>query len=324
VLRVALAVEDAAGVNALRLVTGRGHRVVTVFTGTRDRGGGSVASVATEAESLGLSTRPASDVRRPGAAALLRAQHVDLLLSIHCRYKVHADLLEVPTIGAYNLHPGPLPGCAGLHPTSWALYEGAKRHGVTLHGMTPDMDAGPIAFVDDFELQPDDTGLSVLMKSVQRGLRLVERLLDLAERGESIPARPQELARRRWFGAGPPDGGRLDWNCPALRVVDFVRACDYRPFPSPWGAPRCVAHGLDLAVLEARVAQGREGGSVAAPGAVRSTSTSSGSVLVAAADAWVEVIEVEVSGEEMAAAEILRDGEQLWRVHDQARSRIAP
>jgi UDP-4-amino-4-deoxy-L-arabinose formyltransferase/UDP-glucuronic acid dehydrogenase (UDP-4-keto-hexauronic acid decarboxylating) len=314
-LGVALAAEEGAGVRALQLLMERGHRVVAVYTGSGQKSGSSqaAASVTRTAEALGVSHYPASEVRTPGPARLLRDERVHLLISVHCRYKVHRDLLEVPTIGAYNLHPGPLPECAGLHPQSWALYEGATSHGVTLHSMTSEMDAGPIAFADEFPLHPDDTGLSVLTQCVGRGIPLLARLLDLAERGESIPGQPQELARRRWFGAGPPAGGCLDWSRPARHIVDFVRACDYRPFPSPWGAPRCVARGQVVGVLDARLVRDQPGEGDAPPGTVRDQGRR---MLVAAADAWVEVGEVEVAGQERPAADVLLDGERLRRTHD--------
>ncbi len=303
-LTIALAGEEAAGVQALRLLAHRGHRVVAVFTGSTE--GGSSASPASTAESLGVPVRAASEVREPALAGWLREQRVELLLSVHSRHLIDADVLAAPTLGAYNLHPGPLPERAGLNPQSWALYEGADRHGVTLHQMTPVFDAGPIAFTDAFDLQASDTGLSVLTQCVRRGLGLLERLLELLERGEPVPAHPQDSARRRWFGAGPPDDGRLDWRRPARCAVDFVRACDYRPFHSPWDAPRCTAHGLDVAVLGASVDLGS---APAAPGTV--AHAEGGAVLVAAADAWVRVTQVEVEGRELPAADVFHDGERL-------------
>jgi UDP-4-amino-4-deoxy-L-arabinose formyltransferase/UDP-glucuronic acid dehydrogenase (UDP-4-keto-hexauronic acid decarboxylating) len=302
-LTIALAAEEAAGVQALRLLTNRGHRVATVFTGAG--ASGASASVASAAESLDLPVRPAAEVRDPATVRLLVREGVDLLLSVHSRHLIHADLLTAPAHGAYNLHPGALPHCAGLNTPSWALYEGAERHGVTLHQMTPVFDAGPIVFVEEFDIQPSDTGLSILMQCVRRGLALVGRLLELLEAGEPVPARPQDLDRRRWHDAGPPDGGQLDWCAPAQRVVDFVRACDFGPFPSPWGYPRCRAGELDVAVSKAAVADetlDRAPGTVAHAG---------GAALVAAADAWVRVEEVEVEGERLAAVEVLREGERL-------------
>ena len=310
-LTIGLAAEDAAGVQALRLLAQRGHRVAAVFTDSGDDGssaseGGSSASVASLAKSLGVPVRAASEVRGPALASWLREQQVELLLSVHCLHKVHADVLAVPALGAYNLHPGPLPECAGLNSPSWALYEGANRHGVTLHHMTPVFDAGPIVFADAFDLQRSDTGLSVLIQCVRRGLRLAEQLLDLLERGAPIPAHSQDLARRRWFGLGPPDDGRLDWRRPAHCAVDFVRACDYTPFPSPWGFPRCTAHGLDVTVLKAAVDRSR---ALAAPGTVAQASDRT--ALIAAADAWVRVEQVEVDGRQLPAVDVLQDGERL-------------
>ena len=54
---------------------------------------------------------------------------------------------------AYNLHPGP-PQYPGLFPSVFALYDGAKRFGVTLHEMTAKVDAGPIVAVDEFAIDP--------------------------------------------------------------------------------------------------------------------------------------------------------------------------
>lgn len=303
-LKIALAGEEAAGVQALRLLAHRGHEVVAVFTDSRE--GGSSASVASTAGSLGVAVHEAREVREPALADWLRERQVELLLSVHSRHQIDADVLAAPPLGAYNVHPGPLPECAGLNAPSWALYEGADRHGVTLHQMSPVIDAGAIVFEDRFDVRSRDNGLAVLMQCVRRGLRLIERLLDLIERDEPIPAHPQDLERRRWFGAGPPEEGLLDWRKPAQRAVDFVRACDYTPFRSPWGFPRCIVDGVDVAILGASV--DREQGDLD-PGTV--AHADGGAVLVAAADAWVRVEQVEVEGRRRAATDVFRDGVRL-------------
>lgn len=287
----------------LRLLASRGHELVAVFTHLS--ASASAASVAGTAEALRVPVHPATEVREPALAGRLAGLGVELLLSVHSRHLIHADVLDVPALGAYNLHPGPLPQYSGMNVTSWALYEGAERHGVTLHHMTPVFDAGPIVFTEEFDLQATDTGLSVLMQCVRRGVRLVEQLLELLERGEPVPALPQELAERRWFNSGPPHEGRLDWSRPAREVVDFVRACDYTPFPSPWGAPRCSAHGLEVGILDAALDRGQG----QAPGTV--AHADEGAVLIGAADAWVRVQEVEIDGHRLPAADVLRDGECL-------------
>lgn len=303
-LTVALAAEEAAGVQALRLLAHRGHDIAAVFTGSRRHH--ETASVASAAAALGVPVRPAIEVRSGETARLLRERHVDLLLSVHSRHLIHAELLAAPAHGAYNLHPGALPEWAGLNTPSWALYEGADKHGVTLHRMNPTFDAGPIAFIERFDLRGTDNGLSVLMQCVRRGMGLLDRLLTSLEAGEPVSTRAQDLSRRRWYDAGPPDDGLLDWCRSARRAANFVRACDYGPFPSPWGFPRCIAGGSEVAVTRAEVASEALDG--VAPGTVVHADDA---VLIAAADAWVRVEEVEVSAQRLPAAEVLRDGERL-------------
>lgn len=303
-LVVALAAEDAAGVQALRLLAEREHRLVAVFTSRGPAEPG--ATVAGVARALDVPVRPAAEVRDPALGRWLRDEGADLLLNVHSLHVVHWDVLEAPALGAFNLHPGPLPECAGLNAPSWALYEGAESHGVTLHRMTAGLDEGPIAFYAAFPVGPHDTALAVLTRCVRRGLPLVERLLDVAERGEPIPARVQDLARRRWFGAGPPEGGCLDWDRPARRVIDFVRACDYGPFRSPWGFPRCAVGGREVAIAAAEAAPGSVDGP---PGTVMAAQ--GGGVLVAAADGLIRVQQVQIGGRKVEAAEVLRSGERL-------------
>jgi methionyl-tRNA formyltransferase len=308
-LTVALAAEEAAGVQALRLLTAHGHRVVAVLTDSGEATTG--ATVAGVASNAGIPLRRGSDVRDPALADELKAEGAHLLLNVHSLHVVDPEVLAAPTQGAYNLHPGPLPERAGLHAPSWALYDGDQTHGVTLHRMTAGVDAGPIAFAERFGVGPRATALGVLTECVRRGLPLVERLLGLAEQGEPVPAHPQDLARRRWFGAGPPEGGRLEWDRPARRVVDFVRACDYGPFPSPWGFPRCAAVEREVAIA---AAQALDEPADAEPGTV--AAADGAAVSVAAADAWVRVEQVEVAGTRVPAAQVLRPGERLRRLRE--------
>jgi methionyl-tRNA formyltransferase len=298
-LAVALVGEDAAGVQALRMLAKRDAvRPVAVFTGAAT--GESGTTVAAAAAGLDVAVRSSDDVTDPAIGEWLREQGTDLLLNVHSLHIVADAVLEAPRLGAFNLHPGPLPELAGLNSPSWALYNGVAEHGVTLHRMTPGVDEGAIAFQDRFELGPGDTGLTVLTQCVRRGVPLLERLLDCAADGEPIPAHEQDLSRRRSFGHGPPQGGRLDWTRPARAVVDFVRACDYGPFPSPWGRPIWTVGEREIGVAAAELASGDPG---KVPGAV--VATEDDELLIAASDGLVRVRRVEVDGRAVAPVEAL-------------------
>jgi UDP-4-amino-4-deoxy-L-arabinose formyltransferase/UDP-glucuronic acid dehydrogenase (UDP-4-keto-hexauronic acid decarboxylating) len=149
--------------------------------------------------------------------------------------------------------------------------------------------------------------LSLTTKCVNAGIPLVLQLIETASRAPAqIPALPQDLSQREYFGRDIPDNGNLSWAQPARQIVDFVRACDYAPFESPWGMPRTWVHECDLAICKAALT-GRP--AAAAPGTVGVAA--SGAVEVACADEWVRVSRVRRGHEVLAAAKILRPGDRL-------------
>jgi len=296
-LRVAVVAEESAGVQAL-------HELVALRPGVE------VAAVLTSearplvreaARKLGLETWPAELVRSSAFAARLLQAGVDLLINVHSLFVVHPDVVAAPAIGSFNLHPGPLPHYAGLNVPSWAVYNGEQEHGVTLHWMDEGIDTGPVAWMDRFGLTDDETGLSVSGKCVRRGVPLVVKLVQTAmENAARIPRHEQDRALRRYFPAGPPAQGRIDWAVPLAEILRFVRAADYAPFPSPWPHPLARLAGQEVGIAKA---QGAGVASTGPPGAAQ-TVTDAG-VVVATVDEAVLVQRLWVDGRYRKPAEVL-------------------
>jgi methionyl-tRNA formyltransferase len=304
-VNVLLVAEESAGIQVLRMLARSGHRIVGVMTAPPTRGGG--ATVASVAESLAVPVLASARVKDPATAEWMRAEGVDLLLNVHSLYLIHGDVVSAPRIGSFNLHPGPLPGYAGLNAPSWAIYRGERRHAVTLHWMEAGIDTGAIAYESAFDIGEHDTALAVAVRCVKEGIPLVERLLEAAAQGkDAIPARRQDLSGRRYFGRDVPGGGRIVWSRPARELVGLVRACDYAPFPSPWGQPRARLEDHALAITKASCT-GEPAN--AAPGAVGRVDGDG--ALVAAGDEWILVHRVQVNGTAGPAAEVLTPGMAL-------------
>jgi UDP-4-amino-4-deoxy-L-arabinose formyltransferase/UDP-glucuronic acid dehydrogenase (UDP-4-keto-hexauronic acid decarboxylating) len=226
------------------------------------------------------------------------------LLNVHSLYVIHHDVLALPRLGAYNLHPGPLPRYAGLNSVSWAIYRGEKEHGVTIHKMEADIDTGAMVFQELFPIADDDTALTLSFKCTRRGVTLMLKLLDtISATPFDLPLVPQDLSRREYFGAEVPHGGQLCWLDPAESVVNFVRACDYFPFRSPWGHATTWLGSKELGVIKAyRTGQLTK----AVPGTVGEVSDSG--ALVAAGDEWVLVKKIKRGNTYLAAADVLESG----------------
>lgn len=298
-LRVLLVAEESAGVSTLHQLAETETAIVAVMAA----GDGAVAP---QAERMGLEVWPAELVKDSSLASRVRELEVDVLLNVHSLHIIDQEVLRAPRIGCFNLHPGPLPQYAGLDVVSWALYRGEKSHGITLHWMEAGVDTGAIAYSTTFEVSDEDTALTVYEKCLDHGMDLISRLIEVAAREpEEIPREAQDLAARRYFRRRAPQNGRLDWSKSAQEIVNFVRACDYYPFPSPWGMPATYLNGRELRVAKAERTLAPTDEPAGTVG------VHDGYLEVAAADEWVWIESLSVDGELVDPAELLAAGQRL-------------
>jgi len=284
-MRILLVAEDAPGIQILKALHQGGSAIVGVVAKEQrssDRG----ATTWATADRLGVRRWPAERVMDPSFGEEILEAGVDLLLNAYSLFIISDRVVEAPRIGSYNLHPGPLPAYAGLNSPSWAILRGEVDHGVTVHRMERIVDTGPIAYRSTFPIHPGETGLELSIRCIRVGVDLMMRLVDTAARDPSeIPAIPQDLSMRRYFGGEIPYQGRISWSLRAKQVCDFVRACDFHPFESPWGTPTALIAGREFGVAKA-IPSGiprRD----ASPGSAQPSED--GSLLVACADEWIEI-----------------------------------
>jgi methionyl-tRNA formyltransferase len=305
-MKVLLIGEQGAGMRALQSLRQSGIRIVAVMACPAAQGGPGL-SLWNLAAKLGYTTWPAELVRDPKFATQVRDAGIDILLNVHSMFLIRKEILAVPRLGSFNLHPGPLPRYAGLNSVSWAIYRGETVHGVTLHKLVPKIDAGPIVYQEPIAIDGEDTGLSLTAKCVNVGVPLVLRLLEAAAEGPNrVPSVPQDLTKREYFGREVPAKGNLSWNCPARLIGNFVRASYFFPFPSPWGAPRTRLKDSTLGIAKVRLT----GRPAAALAGTVGAHTSEG-VEVACADEWVVIQQVFQEGKYFAAKQVLKTGDRF-------------
>ena len=303
-LNILIVGEESAGIQLVRTLARGRHRIVGVLTSPDPSGKfGSLWSVA---QNLALTTIPATQVEDPGLAEEIRAKKVDVLLNVHSLHIIHREVLSVPSLGSFNLHPGPLPRYAGLNCVSWALYHGESRYGVTLHKMEPEIDVGAIAGQALFEVEETDTALSLMLKCVRAGLTLIHELICSAAEHGRILMREQDLSERQYYGRQVPGDGWLDWSQPARSVFNFIRACDYYPFHSPWGFPKARLDGNEIGIIKATPLSQPTN---VPPGSI---GTPVGPVVrVACGDEWIGVKTVFARGKYRDARGVLHPGVRL-------------
>ncbi len=112
---------------------------------------------------------------------------VDLLFSVFFDRILPAWFLNKAT-RRLNLHNGPLPRYRGMAPINWALKNGETTHGVTIHEMTPEIDAGPIVAQKLFRINPGvDEVVDVYERALSCGYALFEETMPILDSIEPTP-----------------------------------------------------------------------------------------------------------------------------------------
>jgi methionyl-tRNA formyltransferase len=305
-MNIVLVGEESAGIQMLGALEKSAHRLVAVMASPSEANSTS-ASLWKAAQKRGMETWPASLVRDPAFGSQLQAEKVDLVLNIHSLYIIHSNVLNALRVGAFNLHPGPLPKYAGLNAVSWAIFMGEREHGVTVHKISPEIDAGPIAYQSMFPIEENDTALSLSSKCSREGIRLLVRLVTVAAHDPAaIPSIPQDLRQRTYFGPHQPGDGWVSWDWPAQKITNFVRACDYFPFRSPWGLPKTKLGNLEIHITKAATLSQRAAGEPGTVGEVSGTGA-----LVASGDDWVLITRIKLGEREYSPSGIFHAGDRL-------------
>ncbi|MEO5339117.1 MAG: formyltransferase [Magnetococcus sp. MYC-9] len=214
----------SVGVRALSVLLALGVRVPLVVTHEDDPEENRwFDSVAELAALEGIPTLQPANPNSPEVVAQIQAYRPDFIFSFYYRHMLGADLLAVPTRGAYNLHGSLLPRYRGRVPINWAVCHGEQTTGVSLHAMLLKPDAGDLLDQEPVAILPNDTAHGVFLKVVCAGERLLLRAVPLLLAGRAR-ATPLDLSQGSYFGRRRPEDGRIDWRQSAWQIHNLIRA----------------------------------------------------------------------------------------------------
>ncbi len=154
----------------------------------------------------------------------IRAQQPDFLFSFYFREMIQARFLELPRLGAYNLHGSLLPKYRGRAPLNWVLVKGETETGITLHAMTPKPDDGHILAQARLLIDWDETALSLTDKAAMAGRELVRAAVPGLVDGTVRPIDQKTLGPSTYFGGRKPADSRLDLTMTVQEAFNQIRA----------------------------------------------------------------------------------------------------
>jgi methionyl-tRNA formyltransferase len=198
-----------------------------------------------------------------------------------------------------NVHYAPLPGYRGRANVNWAIINHESHAGVTVHCITPGLDAGGVLAQELLPIGPRDTVSTLYdrLNAVQAEIlpQAVNRRL------EGDLGRPQDESDATYCCTRLPDDGEVDWSASTRDIDALVRAVG-SPYPLAF-----TFLGLDrLSIVEAEPSPDRKLFVGRVPGRVVGWSTSEGWSDVLTGDGALRLRRVGLGGVEHAAAGVLK------------------
>lgn len=216
-------------VPSLRALHSAGHRIQLVIT-QPDRPGHRMTMtpppVKLAARELGLEVYQPEKIRDPQAIESVRQIAPDLLVVVAYGQIIPKALLDVPRLGAINVHASLLPRWRGAAPIAHAIMAGDDETGVTIMHMDEELDHGPILAIQPTRIGEREDAGELTSRLARLGAELlVEAIGDF----EHLRVVGQDHSLATLAPRLRKSDGVLDWEMGAQEIDRRVRAL--QPWP---------------------------------------------------------------------------------------------
>ena len=210
-------------------------------------------------------------------------------------------LLDLPRLGAYNVHASLLPQYRGAAPIHWAIANGETKTGITTMKLDAGMDTGDMLLQHEIPIEPEDTSTSIHDRLAEIGAELMLQTLDALETGLAKRI-PQDPALASYAPMLKKADGLLDWSQSAVSLHNRIRAFN------PWPGTYTVLQGQTFRIWKAQPAE--------ASGELPSGTLlhhSSGAAVVACGTGFLRLEEVQLENRKRTSALDFLHGIRLGR-----------
>jgi methionyl-tRNA formyltransferase len=261
----------------------------------------------------GLPVLQPEKMKDPDFVEQLAAYKADLQVVVAFRMLPEV-VWAMPRFGTFNVHAALLPQYRGAAPINWAVINGETETGVTTFFLDKDIDTGRIILQKRFPI-PDDANVEYVYDGLMHlGADIAQETVDLVLQGDGTVA---STAQDQWSAvtqeslkAAPKifkETCEMSWNQSASDVRNFVRGLS--PYPGAWTtllAANDSASATKPAVLKifkATLTHNTCAG--VKPGEIRIDGKR---LLIASADEWLEINELQLAGKKRMDAQAFLNG----------------
>ena len=230
-----------------------GHQPVAIVTSRRTHGEGSNLAEMLAGASPDVDVLYAAD--KKSLEPLFRAYAPDLVICLGFPWLMPQEALDVPRLGAINVHPSKLPLYRAPIPLPWAVRNGETEIAMTVHRMDATYDTGPILAQAPVPVDEAAWTFEEVIPHFQTALQqIVPRALERVAAGdEGEPQEGDPGVYAAWF---EDEFRRVDWTRPAREIHNQVRAWSFASFIGEKEAPVGEVGGEPRKILRTRLEPG--------------------------------------------------------------------
>lgn len=207
------------------------HEVLAVVTGQAKRRGRRGMPCPTDvcctATDLGLPILTPKTLKSKKLHDQLAELKPDVFVVIAFRI-LPPSLLNLPRLGAINIHGSLLPRYRGAAPIHWAIINGETETGLTSFFLNEQVDTGNIILRTKTEIKPDDTYDSLYARLSEISGPFLLDTLGTIGNPEFKPL-PQDESRATPAPKITAFDAMIDWGFPAEKVHNFIRGLSSHP-----------------------------------------------------------------------------------------------
>lgn len=181
-------------------------------------------------------------LREPGVFEQLQAWTPDVIVVAAFGQILRQNVLDLPRYGCINVHASLLPRWRGAAPIQAVILAGDSQSGVTIMKMDAGLDTGPMLSHWEIQLDPLETGATLLDKLAELGAQGLTRTLSGYISGKIVP-QPQNDSEQTYAPMLKKEDGVINWQDAAAAIERKVRAFE------PWPGTYTLWNGQTLKIL---------------------------------------------------------------------------
>lgn len=188
-------------------------------------------------------------INDPATEKEIREWAPDIIISARFSLIFKSNIEQIPRFGIFNVHPGALPGYAGLYAPLRGVFNREDKLGCTVHRVDEGIDTGALYSVSYLAFRPEQSIFGHIASLYELGLINVLRLLEELEQGDVIKLETQDNQLFRYYRL-PEQEVFTELE---RRGIDVVSYSVYSAFISQFVAPELLkqwAGSLEAQALE--------------------------------------------------------------------------